>query len=211
MALNGRTKLLVLARIWAYPLWWSVMHSAGADAAREDVDWWAKCINHEELISLDPFSKFAYFTGALPEFRSLMHYRLRSWPRPLRILLRMIYWQPDHMVIAAGSIGPGFFIQHGHGTLIGAKSIGSHCWINQHVTIGYNEKGNPTLGDNVRVAAGAVVIGPITLHDGSTVGPNAVVNRNVGPGEIMVAPLARPFKRQAPVDDAPGSEPAERT
>ena len=66
MALNGRTKLLVLAKMWAYPLWWSVMQSASADAAREDVDWWAKCINNEELINLDAFSKFAYFTGALP-------------------------------------------------------------------------------------------------------------------------------------------------
>ena len=78
MALNGRTKLLVLAKMWAYPLWWSVMQSASADAAREDVDWWAKCINNEELINLDAFSKFAYFTGALPDFRALMHYRLRS-------------------------------------------------------------------------------------------------------------------------------------
>jgi serine O-acetyltransferase len=207
MALNGRTKLLVLAKLWAYPLWWSVMHSAGADAAREDVNWWARCINDEELINLDPFSKFAYFTGALPEFRALMHYRLRSWPVPLRVLLRAAYWQPDHMIIAAGSIGPGFFIQHGHGALVGAKSIGSHCWINQHVTLGYNEKGSPTLGDNVRVAAGAVVIGPITLHDGSTVGPNAVVTRNVGPGEIMVAPLARPFTRIPKAVDVPKSEP----
>jgi hypothetical protein len=58
--------------MWAYPSWWSVMHSAGADAAREDVDWWAKCINNEELINVDVFSKFDYFTGALPEFRALM-------------------------------------------------------------------------------------------------------------------------------------------
>jgi serine O-acetyltransferase len=204
MTLDGRTKLLVLAEVWAYPLWWSVMHSASADAAREDVDWWAKCINNEELLRLDRRAKFAYFTGALPEFRSLMHYRLRSTPLPFRLLLRAIYRQPSHMVIEADSIGPGLFIQHGHGTLVGAKSIGSHCWINQHVTIGYNEKGgHPTLCDNVRVAVGAIVLGPITLHDGATVGPNAVVTRDVGPGEIMVAALARPFKRQAPVDDAP--------
>lgn len=202
MALNGRTKLLAAAKIWAYPLWWSVMRSESAAAARVDVDWWAECIDSEELLELDRFSRFAFFSGALPEFRALMHYRLRSAPLPLRLLMRALYRQPSHMVIDAGSIGPGLFIQHGHGTLVGAKSIGSHCWINQHVTIGYSDKGgNPTLCDNVRVAPGAVVIGPITLHDGATVGPNAVVNRDVGPGETMVGALARPFKRL--VDDAP--------
>lgn len=206
MALNGRTKLLAAAKILAYPLWWAVMHSAAADAAREDVDWWAKCINNQEILGLDRRSKFAYFTGALPEFRSLVHYRLRASgaPLPLRLLLKAVYRQPEHMVIEADSIGPGLFIQHGHGTLVGAKTIGSHCWINQQVTIGYNEKGgNPTLRDNVRVAAGAIVLGPITLHDGATVGPNAVVTRDVGPGEIMVAALARPFKRRIEAGDEP--------
>lgn len=204
MTLDGRTKLLAAARVWAYPLWWTVMHSAGAEAAREDVDWWAECINNDELRALDARSRFAYFTGALPEFRSVMHYRLRSVPLPLRLLLRAVYRQPDHMIIDADSIGPGLFIQHGHGTLVGAKTIGRHCWINQGVTIGYNEKGgNPTLGDNVRVAVGAIVLGGITLHDGATVGPNAVVTRDVGPGEIMVAPLARTFRRREEVADVP--------
>ncbi|MDH6242396.1 serine acetyltransferase [Mycobacterium sp. OTB74] len=204
MALQGRTKLLAAAKVWAYPLWWSVMHSAGAEAAREDVDWWAQCINNAELLSLDQYSRFAYFAGALPEFRSVMHYRLRSSPLPLRLLMRAIYREPSHMVIAAESIGPGLFIQHGHGTLVGAKTIGSHCWINQQVTIGYNEKGgNPTLGDNVRIAVGAIVLGGITLHDGATVGPGAVVTRDVGPGEIMVGPLARPFKRRPLAGDEP--------
>jgi serine O-acetyltransferase len=204
VALQGRTKLLAAAKVWAYPLWWSVMHSAGAEAAREDVDWWAQCINNAELLSLDQYSRFAYFAGALPEFRSVMHYRLRSSPLPLRLLMRAIYREPSHMVIAAESIGPGLFIQHGHGTLVGAKTIGSHCWINQQVTIGYNEKGgNPTLGDNVRIAVGAIVLGGITLHDGATVGPGAVVTRDVGPGEIMVGPLARPFKRRPLAGDEP--------
>jgi serine O-acetyltransferase len=204
MTVDGRTKLLAAAKVWAYPLWWSVTRSAAADAALEDVSWWAKCINDEELLGLDRYSQFAYFAGALPEFRAVMHYRLRSSPLPVRLLMRAVYRQPSHMIIDADSIGPGLFIQHGHGTLVGAKTIGSHCWINQHVTIGYNEKGgNPTLCDNVRVAAGAIVLGPITLHDGATVGPNAVVTRDVAPGEIMVGALARSFKRQIESDDAP--------
>lgn len=204
MTLDGRTKLLAAAKVWTYPLWWAAMRSSSAEAVYEDVDWWAECIDDDELRSLDPFEKFAYFTGALPEFRTLVHYRLRESPLPLRLVMRGLYRQPSHMILAADSIGPGFFIQHGHGALVGAKTIGRHCWINQHVTIGYNEKGgHPTLGDNVRVAAGAIVLGGITLHDGATIGPNAVVTRDVGPGQIMVGPLARPFSRPAENGDGP--------
>ncbi len=203
MALEGRTKLLAVARMVAYPLWVSAMRSDSADAVREDVEWWAKCIDDEELISLDPFSKFAYFNGALPEFRTVVHYRLRRLPIALRLLLKTLYRPPRHMILAAESIGPGLFIQHGHGMLVGAKTIGSHCWINQDVTIGYVGKGNPTIGDDVRIAPGAVVLGPITVHDGATIGPNAVVTHDVGPGEIMVAALAQPFNRPQQVDDGP--------
>jgi serine O-acetyltransferase len=77
----------------------------------------------------------------------------------------------------AARIGAGLFIQHGVATIVTADNIGSHCWINQQVTIGYNARGRPTLGDRVWVGAGALVIGPITLHDGATVGANATVSR----------------------------------
>lgn len=204
MTLEGRTKLLAVARVWAYPLWLSAMRSRSADAVLEDVKWWAECIDDEELISLDPFSKFAYFNGALPEFRTLVHYRLRGLPIVLRLVLKMIYRPPRHMILTAESIGPGLFIQHGHGMLIGAKTVGSHCWFNQDVTVGYVGKGNPTIGNNVRLAPGAVVLGPITVHDGATVGPNAVVTHDVPAGEIMVTALAQPFRRPARNGDEPG-------
>jgi len=69
------------------------------------------------------------------------------------------------------------------------------------VTIGYTTRGKPTLGDRVRVAAGAVVLGPITLHDEATVGANATVMHDVGPGETVVAPLATTLDRRRD-DDA---------
>lgn len=102
----------------------------------------------------------------------------------------------ETLTLSADRIGPGLFIQHGVATIVTAKSIGSHCWINQQVTIGHDATGGPTLGDRVRVGAGAVVIGPITLHDGATVGANATVIHDVGPGETVVAPLATPLTRR---------------
>ena len=78
-------------------------------------------------------------------------------------------------MLDAQSIGPGLFIQHGVASQITAERIGRDCWINQQVTIGYSKAGRPTIGDDVTVGAGAVVIGPITVHDGATIGINATV------------------------------------
>ncbi len=204
MSGSRRAVLLVLARWWAYPLWRGATRSESSDAVHEDVDWWMHCINDEALLALDHYSRFAYLSGALPEFRNLVHYRLRSSPLLLRVLLRVVYRPEPTLTLDATRIGPGFFIQHGFATVVFAEVIGSHCWINQQVTIGYDSRGKPTLGDDVRVGAGAMVIGPITLHDGATVGVNATVVHDVGPGETMVAPLAIPLRRSQP----DGGEPA---
>jgi serine O-acetyltransferase len=192
---RDRRMLLAFARIWAYPLWCSVIRSKAADDVIADVDWWMSCIGDAELLGLDRYSRFAYLSGALTEFRTLVHYRLRSSPFPLRLLLRTLYRKAPALILEADHIGPALFIQHGVGTVVTAESIGSYCWINQQVTIGYNTKGRPTLQDRVRVGAGAVVVGPITLHDGATVGANATVIRDVEPGITVVAPTATILSR----------------
>jgi hypothetical protein len=61
------------------------------------------------------------------------------------------------LTLNADRIGPGLFIQHGVAMIVTAESIGSHCGINQQVTIGHNGRGRPTLGDHVWVGAGAMV------------------------------------------------------
>jgi serine O-acetyltransferase len=203
MAQDRSPVLLALARVWAYPLWCSVIRSESADDVLEDVDWWMHCINDDQLLNLDRYARFAYLSGALKEFRTLVHYRLRSAPLPLRVLLRVLYRPEPTLTLDADSIGPGLFIQHGFATIVVAESIGSHCWINQQVTIGYDAKGKPTLGDSVRVGAGAIVLGPVTLHDGATVGANATVIHDVGPGETVVAPLATPINRRRGDGGAP--------
>lgn len=195
--------LLALARIWAYPLWFGVRRSGAVEVVAADVDWWIECIGDAELSDLDDYSRFAYLAGALTEFRTLVHFRLRTARRPVRAALRAAYRPSPNLVLEADRIGPALFIQHGLATIVTAESIGSHCWINQQVTIGHSASGRPTLGDHVRVGAAAVVIGPITLHDGATVGANATVIHDVPPGVTVVAPLAVPLPAHQSDDDAP--------
>lgn len=75
--------------------------------------------------------------------------------------------------------------------MITAEKIGENCWINQQVTIGYNNSqkygyGRPVLGNNVRVSAGAKVCGNITIGDNSTIGLNAVVIKDVPEGSTVI-------------------------
>ena len=90
-----------------------------------------------------------------------------------------------------GKIGGGLVIQHGFSTIITAESIGENCWINQQVTIGYNDSntygyGKPVIGDNVRISAGAKVIGPIEIGNNCIIGCNAVISKNLPENTVVV-------------------------
>lgn len=76
------------------------------------------------------------------------------------------------------------FVEHGFATIISAKSIGSDLWVNQQVTIGWNYDKAPVLGNGVRIAAGAKVIGGVRLGDNSIVGANGVVTKDIPSEEI---------------------------
>lgn len=97
-------------------------------------------------------------------------------------------------------IGKGFFIDHGSGVVIGETTeIGDNCLIYQGVTLGGTgkDKGkrHPTLGNNVMVGAGARVLGPIKVGDNSKIAAGAVVLNDVPPNCTAVGVPARIAKR----------------
>ncbi len=97
-------------------------------------------------------------------------------------------------------IGKGLFIDHGMGVVIGETTIiGDNCTIYQGVTLGGTgkEKGkrHPTLGNNVMVGSGAKVLGPFTVGDNSKIAAGAVVLNEVPPGSTCVGVPARIVKQ----------------
>ena len=134
------------------------------------------------------------FRGATREFRNLYYYRLTKGTLMTKLLSRALaFLIPGErtLFIRSRSIGPGLFIQHGFSTIITATSIGKDCWVNQQVTIGHaGKKGSPTIGNNVRIAAGAIVIGPVLLGDDVIVGAGAVVTKDVPSGAVAIGPQA---------------------
>ena len=95
-------------------------------------------------------------------------------------------------------IGRFFFIDHGF-TVIGETAvIGDNVTIYQNVTLGgTNPAGgvpgqrHPTIEDDVIIGSGAQVLGPIAVGQGSRIGANAVVTRDVPAGATMVGIPAR--------------------
>ncbi len=88
-------------------------------------------------------------------------------------------------------IGPGFFIDHGSGVVIGETTeIGADCLIYQGVVLGgtslKKEKRHPTLQDNVVVGAGAIILGPVIIGENARIGAGAVVITDVPAGATAV-------------------------
>ena len=94
------------------------------------------------------------------------------------------------------TIGRRLVIDHGMGIVIGETAvIGDDCLLYQGVTLwgtGKDQgKRHPTLGNNVMVGSGARVLGPFKVGDNARIAAGAVVLREVPPGSTAVGVPAR--------------------
>lgn len=93
-------------------------------------------------------------------------------------------------------IGRGLFIDHGSGVVIGETTvIGDNCTIYQGATLGgtgkHVGKRHPTIGNNVMIGAGAKVLGPFEVGDNAKIAAGAVVLKEVPPNSTAVGIPAR--------------------
>ncbi|HEY3314300.1 MAG TPA: serine O-acetyltransferase [Bacillota bacterium] len=98
------------------------------------------------------------------------------------------------------SIGPGLFIDHGMGVVIGETArVGRDVTMYQGVVLGGTgkEKGkrHPTIEDNVMIATGAKILGNITVGENCKIGAGAVVVKTVPPNCTVVGVPGRIVKR----------------
>lgn len=93
-------------------------------------------------------------------------------------------------ISAFADLGPGLYIAHSDGIVLGAIRTGPNCNIGHGVTIGGNGPGHrhraPQLGARVQVGPGAKVFGGVELGDDAVVGANSVVTRSVPPRGVAV-------------------------
>jgi len=131
-------------------------------------------------------SPFLFFKGysALSSFRFANHLwrkDRRSLALYLQSLISRTFGADIH---PAATVGRGILIDHGTGIVIGETTVvGDNVSILQDVTLGGTGKDrgdrHPKIGKGVLVAAGAKVLGNITIGDGAKIGAGSVVLRSV--------------------------------
>lgn len=117
-------------------------------------------------------------------YRSLFYYRIG----PARALL-ISWYRPGcryFTIPASTKIGEGFIAFHPFSTILNAESIGDHFSCGHNTTIGKTDKGRPTIGNNVALGVGCIIIGKITIGNNVVVGAGSVVVKDV-PDNVVVA------------------------
>ena len=179
--MSKKMKMLQILNLWRLiPAYLIVCASNNKAIIFEEIQHWKKCTRRTEKARFDIFSSLML---ELKEYRTLLQYRLGGYSK---LLLKMLFPGMDTLYINTPEIGPRLFIQHGFATNISAKRIGSDCWINQQVTIGYTfDSEPPVIGNGVRISAGAKVLGQIDIGDNAIIGANAAVVKSVEENMIV--------------------------
>jgi serine O-acetyltransferase len=146
-----------------------------------------------------------------PGMTSIIHHRLahilhRQNARLVaRLMAEIAHARTGIDIHPGATIGSGFFIDHGTGVVIGETAIiGDNVRIYQAVTLGArhfptDDEGNlikgdarhPIVEDDVVIYAGATILGRITIGQGSTIGGNVWLTKDVPPNSVVTQATAR--------------------
>jgi len=137
-----------------------------------------------------------------PGFWAIFFYRIANslYKRKFRLIARIITGIAQVItnvdIHPAATIGRRVFIDHACGVVIGETcEIGNDVLIYQGVTLGgvslNKGKRHPTIRDHVVVGGGAKVLGNIEIGEGSKIGANSVVVKDVPPESTAVGIPAR--------------------
>ncbi len=151
-----------------------------------------------------------------PGFHILVYHRIAHWLyRHNRFFLARLVSQHGRRrtgieIHPGATIGPGLFIDHGMGIVVGETAeIGANCTIYHGVTLGGTGKNagkrHPTIGDNVLIGAGAKVLGPISVGHNTRIAAGSVVLRcmpaNVTAAGVPAIIVRENGERVVPSDD----------
>lgn len=154
----------------------------------------------------DPAIKTDMEVFLYPSFRAIIKYRrahklyLKKHYFLARLISQRCARKTGIEIHPGATIGKGFFIDHGHGVVIGETAIiGDNVTLYQGVTLGgtgkEHGKRHPTVGNNVMISTGAKVLGSITIGENSKIGAGSVVLKDVPPNSTVVGVPGRVVKR----------------
>lgn len=102
-------------------------------------------------------------------------------------------------------IGEGLFMGH-YGTIIINENvkIGNNCNLGHLVTIGQANRGRfkgcPTIGDNVWIGTGSVIVGNILIGSNVLIAPNSFVNIDVPTNSLVIGNPCKIINKENPCE-----------
>ena len=137
-----------------------------------------------------------------PGFKAIRKHRTAKWFREhnMHFLARFVSQRIAHKtgieIHPGATIGKRVCIDHGNGVVIGETTeIGDDVLIYQGVTLGGTGKDigkrHPTIKNNVMIGSGARVLGPVIIGENSKIAAGAVVLNDVPPNATVAGVPAR--------------------
>lgn len=145
----------------------------------------------ETVFAKDPAAKTIWeVIFCYPGLHAIWLHRLAHflWKHRLLLLGRLVShinrWLTGVEIHPGARIGHRFFIDHGMGVVIGETAeIGDDVLMYQGTVLGGTSlertKRHPTIGNNVVIGAGAILLGPITVGENARIGAGSVVIKSV--------------------------------
>ena len=120
-----------------------------------------------------------------------------------RLLIRRYRYKYGFEINHEAQIGKGFYLtSHIGSVIIGRVIMGKNCNVGHLVTIGRgiagDRKGFATIGDNVWIGTGAVIIGNIQIGNNVLIAPNTYLNFNVPDNSVVYGNPGKIIKAKDP-------------
>lgn len=118
-------------------------------------------------------------------YRISHHLHLAGLTRLAQVVSWLLFFTFGAEINCRTEIGPGLFLPHANGIVIGAICIGANATIYHQVTIGasrleFEMIRRPVIGSDVTIGSGAKILGDISIPDGTFISANSVItHRNV--------------------------------
>lgn len=136
-----------------------------------------------------------YFLHNNRYYRSLFYFRIG----PILSLLVGWYRPGDRCFIFSQTtkIGEGFWFAHPFSTVINAESIGKNFRCRHLTTVGKGDGKRPRIGDNVTCGVNVSIIGDITIGNNVLIGAGSVVVKSIPDNCVVAGVPAKIIKQYA--------------
>jgi len=153
------------------------------------------------------------YPGAVASLHHRLAHQLYALGAPIaaRIVSELANERTGIDIHPGASIGPGFFVDHGTGVVVGETAvIGARVRLYQHVTLGARgalgttltsprdrHARHPVVGDDAVIYAGATILGRVRVGARAIVGGNAWLLDDVPDDACVIQPSALVLDRRA--------------